>query len=302
MMKSMMNRKKAAIAILARDCEKTLPVFLKKIECLREQFESSRIVIVENNSKDKTKSLLEEYRASHADVMLHMFDDPAVDTLPRIEKMALLRNKCLEIVRESNYDPDFYIVIDGDLDFDVPSISRAIQYVPADWAALFANGRYYLKAGSFRIPVLYYDLFAYLPEERQSGDRDSLTETEMLRIRPLTQRALRKKRYLKCRSAFGGVGIYRYEAVGENCYAVENNTVSSKFDHLCEHIPFNRGVSKNGTLYICRDLKAYYEPISIKTWLYCLIVDNIGYDKRQNIKLLYYKLFPRRRKTDKGAK
>lgn len=296
------NYKIVTIAILARDCEETLPRLFRKIERLRSFFDNSQVIIVENNSKDATKQLLEEYSSSHSFVMLFMVDDPAMDALPRIEKMAVLRNRCLEIVRESGYDPDLYIAIDGDLDFNASSVLRAIQHAPHDWAGLFANGRYYLQAGPLRIPVLYYDLFAYLPEGNHTIEGDSLTEEEMHRIRPITHKALRKNHYLRCRSAFGGVGIYKYEAIGENCYTVEKNTVSSNFEHLCEHIPFNRGVLKNGALYICRDLKVFYEPISIKTWLYCLAADNNRQSDLRKMIGLYRTLFVRNKATDGGSK
>lgn len=294
------NKKKAAIVILVRDCENTLPLFLKETEDLRAAFSDSLIVIVENNSKDGTKRLLEEYRSTHSGVMLDMSDDPGLDALLRIEKMAVLRNRCLDIVNESVFDPDLYIVIDGDLDFDPPSVLRAMENAPDDWAAIFANGRYYLKAGHCRIPVLYYDLFAYLPEERDPGDKDSLTEEEMLRMRPFIHKALRKKRFLKCRSAFGGVGIYRFDAVGDIRYAAEQNTVSTKFDHLCEHIPFNRGVSMKGSLYICRDLKVYYEPVSVRRWLQCLAADNLSSSEYQKLISLYQRLLPHRREGSGG--
>ena len=290
-MKSMTGSKKAAIGFLTRDCEKTLPGFLKKINKLRAYFGNSRVFIVENGSKDTTRDVLEKYRSSNNDVILYAFDDPDFDTLSRMERMTFLRNKNIDMVRESTYDPDYYIVIDGDLDFNPASIIRAIDNAPNDWSALFANGRYYLKVWKFRIPVLYYDLFAYLPETDYK--RDSLTETEMLGLRTLTQRSLRKTQYLKCRSAFGGVGVYKYNTIGENRYSVERNMVSHKFDHLCEHITFNREIAKKGTLYVCRNLKVYYEQILFNRWLVAWAMDNNREKELGKIKKIYHKLADR---------
>ncbi len=283
---------KAAIAFLARDCEKTLPVFLVKTESLRSHFSGSEIYIVENGSKDSTRELLEGYRSSHHGVMLYTFDDPDFDGLPRIEKMARLRNRNLDMVRESGYTPDYYIVIDSDLDFDPAGVIRSIKRAPEGWGALFANGCYYLKARAVRIPVIYYDLFAYLPAD---GKEDSLTETEMHGMRKDTHKALKKNGYLKCRSAFGGVGVYRYDAIGNSRYAAEDNTRSSDFKHICEHIPFNREVSKNGALYVCRDMKVYYERISFKNWLSEWARDNNSEDKLNKVINFYRKLMPFRK-------
>ena len=279
---------------LARDCERTLPAFLKKIERLRSYFKDSSVFAVENGSKDRTRSILFAYGESHPNVKLDLFDDPDIDELPRIEKMVILRNRCLDLVRESGFLPDYYIIIDGDLDFNETSVVKALQKAPADWAALFANGRYYLKAGPLRIPVLYYDLFAYLPEPPESGVGDCMTEAEMLDLRPSTQKMLKKTRYLPCRSAFGGVGIYRYDAVKDLRYVAEENIRSPEFDLLCEHIPFNRGVSKHGTLFVCRDMKVNYEPIGFKWWLGIFATEHGREKELQAMRNIYRKVFPRR--------
>ena len=286
-------RKKAAIIFLARDCEKTLPIFLKKTERLRSYFEDSCVFVVENGSKDRTRNILREYGKSHSNVKLDMFNDTNIDKLPRIEKMVFLRNRCLAFVRESHYAPDYYIIIDGDLDFNASSVAKTLKDAPADWAALFANGRYYLKAGPLRIPVLYYDLMTYLPDPPVSEVGDCMTNAEMLQLRRFTQKALKKNRFLPCRSAFGGVGIYRYDAVSDLRYVVEENKRSSKFEHLCEHIPFNRGVLKHGTLYVCRDMKVYYEPIGFKRWLLIFAKEHGKEREMQTMLRFYRKVFKR---------
>ena len=287
-----MKQKTAAIAFLARDCEKTLPGFLSKTERLRTCFRDSRVFIVENGSKDATRTLLKQYEQSSPGVTLHLFDDPAFDSLPRMQRMVQLRNQCLDLVQESQYQPDYYIILDSDLDFDAASVEKGIRKAPEDWAGLFANGRYYLKAGKFRIPVLYYDLFAYLPdcpENTTAEERNSMTETDMHRLRPQTQKAIRKNSYLKCRSAFGGVGIYRFDAIAGCRYTMEKNNVSRKFDYLCEHIPFNRMVSKNGSLYICRGMRVYYEPISFRNLLKARAKDHNRQEELQKLITIYKK-------------
>ena len=66
---------------------------------------------MENDSKDATRSLLKQYETSHESVILFSFDDPALDNLSRMERMACLRNKCLDLVENSGYEPDYYIVV-----------------------------------------------------------------------------------------------------------------------------------------------------------------------------------------------
>ncbi len=290
--------KKAAIVTLVRDCEKTLPVFLKKTERLRSYFDDSSVFIVENGSRDNTRNIIRAYGESHPNVKLDLSDDPGIDILPRIERMAYLRNRCLDLVKESGLLPDYYIVIDSDLDYDPLSVVKAVRKAPDDWAALFANGQYYLQVGPLRIPVLFYDLFAYLPDRSESEVGECMTESEMLALRPLTRQRLRRAGYLPCRSAFGGVGVYRYDAVRDLKYVVRKNDRSRKFEHLCEHIPFNGGVSNKGTLYVCRDMKVYYESIGFKWWLDIYAAEH-GREKELRIMIdIYRKVFRRSYKRE----
>ena len=296
-MQHVKNASKVAISFRARGCENSLHGFLTEIERLRSFFLSSQVYILENGSKDSTKDILKKYQASSASVILNTIDDTEFDILPRIEKMAKLRNAILDMVRNSYFLPDYYIVIDGDLDFDAVSVIQAIQNAPDDWSALFANGRYFLKVGNLRIPVLYYDLFAYLPFENIAGKGDCLTKREMIELRKAIQKGLRTSNYLKCRSAFGGVGVYRYDCIGNSRYSVEKNTRSLEFEHLCEHIPFNREISKKGELLICRDMKVYYEQIPLKTWLKALAIDNNKEKEMKKAKVFLNRLFSGHRET-----
>ena len=141
---------------------------------------------------------------------------------------------------------------------------------------------------------MYYDLFAFLPEKDIIGKGDSLTEKQMLRLRRYTLREIGKKKYLKCRSAFGGIGIYRYDAVTESRYKVEKNTISRKFKQLCEHIPFNREISKKGALYICKDMKVYFEAISFRRWMIIWIREHFRPMNYRKMRYLYCSLFSRR--------
>ena len=176
-----------------------------------------------------------------------------------------------------------------------------MRKAPADWAALFANGRYYLKVGPFRIPVLYYDLLTYLPEPPVRGVGDCMTQAEMLDLRRFTQQALKKTRFLPCRSAFGGVGIYRYDSIKDLRYVAEENKRSMEFDHLCEHIPFNREVSKHGTLYVCRDMKVKYEPVGFKLWLGIFALEHGKERELQTLKRIYRKVFPKRNREGRSG-
>ena len=260
----MRSGKKAAFLILARDCGSSLPAFLASLEKLRGYFAESRVMITENNSRDGTGKILAEYRDARPGVVLDSFDAPEYDAMERVERMTALRNRNLDLLKKSGFLPDYVIILDADISFKAASVIRAVLHAPEDFAALFANGRFFLKAGFIRIPALYYDLFAFLPEGEGT---ESLKETEMLCGRAGIHRALRKSAYVRCRSAFGGIGVYRYDTISSARYEPVRSTAGDRFPYLCEHIPFNRQAGEHGALYICRGLKTLYEPVSLPVFL-----------------------------------
>ena len=258
-------KESAALCILARDCGEALPSFLKSVETLRSSVAGSRVFIVENNSRDSTKEVLKDYADSTPGVVLDSFDDPEYDSLERIERMTLLRNRCLDLVYRDGFRADLLIVADGDIEFDASSVIGAVRSAPEGWAALFANGRYFLRIGRLRIPALYYDLFACLPD---GGGTESLTEEEMLFMRASVQRKIRRQEYVSCRSAFGGMGVYRFEPALRLRYGLEKSTAGDRFVYLSEHIPFHRMLRKSGELYICRGMKVLYEPLPLRVFFF----------------------------------
>lgn len=249
-----------AVYMLARNCGNTLDAAFGKLDALSEQFAAVRIFIVENNSTDGTNERIWAYARKNPNVIADCFDDAALDKLDRLEKLGILRNRALSLVKtRCDIEPDYLLVIDADVDFRVGNLLRLIRKAPPDWAALTANGKYYLQKAGIRLPVLYYDLYPYIPE---GWDVPMLTEPEMHNVRFDLQRRLLFNRYVPCRSAFGGMAVYRYDAVRDNAYTREENTRSAELPFVCEHIPFTLRLLQHGNNYICRDMKVLYEPLA----------------------------------------
>jgi hypothetical protein len=57
-----MINKNIIIAALARNCEDSLRINIPLIEKLRTQFSWSQVVVVENDSIDETKNLLNDWK------------------------------------------------------------------------------------------------------------------------------------------------------------------------------------------------------------------------------------------------
>ena len=248
------------VCLLARNCEMHLENVFRQLDGLSEQFSEVRILFIENNSTDRTRERIKAYAAGHRNTLADCFDDASLDELHRIEKMVRLRNRALELVREAcETEPDVLLMADADVDFRTGNLSKIIRNAPPDWVSLSANGRYYFSSVGFRLPVLYYDLFAYVPANSRTV---MFSENEMLNNRFELHRALRKWRYVPCRSAFGGMTVYRYAAIKDNMYTLEKNTETDDFEYLCEHIPFSLRLAASGRSYICREMKVLYEPVT----------------------------------------
>lgn len=256
--------KSVVIAIMARDCKESLERNIPKIEQLRNNFKSSAVVVVENDSKDGTKELLKRWTADSENINLIMNDygtvtiPPAsgigepLSSLYRIEKMARYRNLYVDYVKKMESTPDYLIVIDIDVNFSVNGILHAIESAPSDWGGLFANGQIFWH-GLF---PYFFDMFAYLPYDSKSVSR---TSREMFCNSKTLTRRLRKENYVGCCSAFGGVGVYRWDCVKNAEYHTSKNERSQINEALCEHISFNMAVVNSGYKnYICRDMKINY--------------------------------------------
>jgi glycosyltransferase involved in cell wall biosynthesis len=157
---------------------------------------------------------------------------------------------------------DLLIVIDIDIDsFSEESVVRTIKAAPNDWMALFSNGVKYIDFLGKRIPCKYYDDSAYIPFSDEKEPKVELTLSEIKRNRDALSRDLKNTAFQKCFSAFGGIGIYRYQYIKDTKYATKKNTKNLYAESICEHIPFNLPLRKYGTCYIVRDFFVYHTRI-----------------------------------------
>lgn len=253
--------KSVVIAALARDCNESLRRNIPRIEQLRSHFRQSLVVVVENDSRDGTKETLKNWET--VDLIMNDFGTQTIPSgaggstsLHRIEKMARYRNIYMDFVRALDEQPDYLIVIDVDVEnFLVEGIVKAIENAPQDWSALFANGQRFFK-GAF---PYFFDLYAYLPMD--CNNEMSRKNDELFYESKRITKQLRKIEYLECLSAFGGLGVYKWDLIKNLNYQALPNTRSKMFEVICEHVPFNVQIAKN---YVCRDMKVNYGSRSLR--------------------------------------
>lgn len=267
------------IGILARDCANHLQVNIQKVEAMGVLFKDYHVVAYENDSTDGTTELLREWALRNPHV-LSINEKTGQTTIPqktaatpypgqsylRIEKMARFRNRVLKEVRE-RYQPDIFCFIDIDMeDFDPDTVVQAIDEAPKDWGALFANGQVIIDYKDHQcISPIMYDYFAYVKKginPYQGGDY-AIRIDDNLALTYMEQRLINIRSYHPCHSAFNGIGIYRWDLIKDLEYiAYQTPELKAVNASLCEHVPFNYEVVKQGyQLYIVRKMKTRFVHI-----------------------------------------
>jgi hypothetical protein len=229
---------------IVRNAERGLRKNIPVINSLCDMAKDYRIVIYENDSKDHTKQLLKKWKTDRDSDKIHVLlneglisgeiipSDKNVSCNPffskkRIEKMVFFRNQYLHYFRKMNWKADYVIVVD--LDVAELFLDGIISSFLSDteWDAVTAYG--YSLSPYFR--KRYHDTYALV----ESGEEN----------KPQTEEKIKKlaSKYDKCQcenglirvfSAFGGLAIYRYEAIKDIEYQLIFNN-DDRVEVYCEH-------------------------------------------------------------------
>ncbi|MGV3684528.1 MAG: hypothetical protein ACO1NS_02805 [Daejeonella sp.] len=262
--------KNIIIAALARDCEDSLRNNIPVIEDLRSRFLWSQVVVVENDSKDGTKGLLDHWKANSTNVTI-ISNDFGTKTIPdksdliadpwtcyqRIDKMVAYRNIYLDHISEVDHPVDLVIVIDIDVvEISLSGLLNVVNSFDNKTGAIFSNG-VSIKKTLFGLSEIYYDTFAvweYPLLGEFSHSPDSLART----FKSINKN-VRKSPLYKVISAFGGVGVYNYQAIKGLRYRTVLNPLNQR-EAICEHIPFHQEMINRGfDNYIARDFQVVYQ-------------------------------------------
>lgn len=261
--------KNIVIAALARNCAKQLPNNISNIEELRNRFAWSQVVVVENDSKDDTKKILKNWSEKYDNVKI-ISQDFGIETIPggkpsyqtnvsfcRINNMVNYRNIYMDYINILDHMIDYLIVIDLDIEsFSVEGVIKSITNVNNDWGGIFANGVTKKSIFGFTFSKLFYDTYAIY--EYPFQDRIGFTEEMFDSIKKNIGRKINNLQYYSVISAFGGVGIYKYDVVRNLRYRVVEN-FRYKNQAICEHVIFNMDIVKMGLKnYISRELRVVY--------------------------------------------
>ena len=255
------SQKKIVFVGVARDVEPFIRQVLRNIEACASQFADWSIILLENDSRDGTKQLLQKWvsatNAKNAGrAKLIELDGIEWHHPKRTDRLAAARNLYLKEIADSGLkDFDYLAVTDMD-DANVSPIAlenirAAVDFLEChdDVAAVFPN----------QFPV-YYDIWAL----RKPGwcPDDCWDEVEAEKV--LIGKDAAEKKYvfdrqhfidsthepIEVESAFGGIGIYKMPLTPGLSYVGLN----ADDTEVCEHVAFHRMLRESGKkLFILPD-------------------------------------------------
>lgn len=265
---------------IVRDAENGLMRNIPVIRQFLSQCRDYRVFIYENDSKDHTKQLLQKWHQTDPQrIHVSINDYFTYKCIPvkalnnvnpffskeRIDKMATLRNKYMEYVDEQGWSADYLMVVDLDvaclfLDGILSSFQKE-----REWDAVTAFG----YSTSPQLRRRYHDSYALtlwneqkLPQNEESIIKNSYDFGNMKA----------DDEWIRIASGFGGLAIYRFEAVKGLRYHVVDNA-DSHVEVKCEHFSIYEQMIKNGydRIYINPDMKLKYQDLNLKIILNSVI-------------------------------
>lgn len=258
-----MSSSRITICSVVRDCGKNLRRNIKKIEKLREKFLESEVVIFENDSKDNTLTILNNWsqRSKNVNILTASYN---ITTIPkdtnvenpyfsryRIEKMSFYRNKYLEVINRNDFPRDYVLIIDLDIsNFSLKGIAHSFG-VPSDWSCITANGTSLSK----RLTRQYHDSYALI----EQGNINHVQKEETIEHNRSRFSFLKNGMPLfPVASAFGGLAIYKWSSLKGKYYSCIPNG-NSRVGVFCEHVSIN--IQLDGNIYINPYMKVKYRSV-----------------------------------------
>lgn len=273
-MKSL-NESTIIICSIVRNAEKGLRRNIPIINELLMHARDYRVFVYENDSVDGTKDLLQKWHQKDSlRIHISLNDYDSSRTIPtsnltkgvnpffshrRIDKMAMLRNTYMKYVEKQKWEADYMIVVDLDVaQIGLDGILSSFES-KQEWDAVTALG--YSIGPNLR--RRYHDTYALT-----LFGEEKFPQTEQ-KVRSLAGLYSVLKGYgswLRVFSAFGGLAIYRYDAVKGIRYAYPSlNNDNDRVEVRCEHYSLYKQMAERGydKVYINPAMTLKYQDLSM---------------------------------------
>lgn len=219
------KNEKVIMCGVGKNIAQYLPNMIQKIEALGNCFKDYSVVIYENNSRDQTVHLLNKWASVNSKITVisetlnseqlykRTIAHAKRDSAPcRMELIAYARNEVLKKAMSEQFN-GYNFVIMTDLDFsrgwDIRGVLSSFDS-PIAWDCIAANS----IDGSGN----YYDRYAYRDDQFPLGP-ELIGEDFWQGLGKFPVRIPTGSEFIKVYSAFGGIAIYRKEALKDCQYS-----------------------------------------------------------------------------------
>lgn len=267
-----MINKTIIICSIVRNAEKGLKKNIPIIDALCKHFKDYRIVVYENNSVDLTKRILIKWQETNPDkIHVSINDTDSSPTIPtassvhtnpffswkRIEKMSCLRNNYMEYVEQKGWKADYLMVVDLDVaSLNLQGILSSFQ-TKDEWDVVTAFG----YSTSPKLKRRYHDTYALT----MWGDEDNpQTEQKIIRFADSLGNLKPTDKWVRVFSAFGGLAIYKHEAIKGLRYQTLLNE-DKRIEVKCEHFSIYKQMVEKGfnRFYINPAMTLKYQALTL---------------------------------------
>jgi len=256
---------------IVRDCEKNLSRNIPVIEKIAAYFKSYQVIIFENNSKDRTKQILTTWGKTNSNVhvFINDFDESKYKNIPipvgynpafskrRIQKMTDYRNMYLEYIEENKLQADYIIIVDMDVrNIDIKGVLSSFG-TEQQWDVIAANSH----SLSPKFKRRQHDAYALIEDGKEFIPQ---TET-MINENRVSWAFLQKNMpFIRVASAYGGLAIYRFQAIKNLRYKILNN-LAGGIEVRCEHFSLYQQMKEKGynKIYINPNMDILYQKTTL---------------------------------------
>lgn len=267
-----LSNKRIIICSIVRNAEYGLKKNIPVIDQLCSYFKDYNIVVYENDSKDKTKEILKNWqKQAPNNIHISINDIDSGNTIPqasevqsnpffsqrRIGKMVNLRNKYMDYIKEHKLTADYMMVVDLDvaqlyLDGIISSFKSNME-----WDAVTAFG----YSTSPKLKRRYHDTYALT----MWGDENNpQTEEKIKKNADKLGKLKVTDNWVRVFSAFGGLAIYKFEAVKDIKYQLLKND-DKRVEAKCEHFSITKQMAEKGynRFYINPCMQLKYQKLTL---------------------------------------
>lgn len=241
---SIASGKRLVVGGLARNCSHKINGNMERIEKLCSHFDSSRVVIFENNSSDGTKEVLKHHLSDR--IYDIGYDDTEEFTggflQTRIKRMARYRTDVQSEIRANYSDYDYVLILDFDvIDWSIDGVLTSLAF-DGEFDMMGSFSHIYHPSLNSSDGWINHDRWAFKfhswEEEFSTNQTSDLIWFWYWKPPPGAYP-------VRCLSSFGGLGIYNMEAYLSGEYGYKH-PFQSENETTSEHNEFHRSMSEKG--------------------------------------------------------